>query len=116
MGVAAPHMLTLLFAPDPDEAAILTLILERAGFEVRLISEADRVAQAWQDRPVELFLFAFVDDKALTPEYISQLRLENQAPIVLLLERSDERRQGSPIEAGADLIFARPFRPARLAG
>ncbi|MEX2143138.1 MAG: response regulator transcription factor [Anaerolineales bacterium] len=107
-------MLTLLFAPDPDEAAILTLILERAGFEVRLISEADRVAQAWQDRPVELFLFAFVEDKALTPEYISQLRLENQAPIVLLLERNDERRQIMLIEAGADLIFARPFSPRLL--
>lgn len=107
-------MLTLLFAPDPDEAAILTLILERAGFEVRLISEADRVAQAWQDRPVELFLFAFVDDKALTPEYISQLRLENQAPIVLLLERSDERRQLTLIEAGADLIFIRPYSPRLL--
>lgn len=107
-------MLTLLFAPDPDEAAILTLILERAGFEVRLISEADRVAQAWQDRPAELFFFAFVDEKALTPEYISQLRLENQAPIVLLLERGDERRQISLIEAGADLIFVRPASPRLL--
>jgi DNA-binding response OmpR family regulator len=107
-------MLTLLFAPDPDEAAILTLILERAGFEVRLISEADRIAQAWQDRPAELFFFAFVDDKALTPEYISQLRLENQAPIVLLLERSEERRQVSLIEAGADLIFVRPTSPRLL--
>jgi len=107
-------MLTLLFAPDPDEAAILTLILERAGFEVRLISEADRVAQAWEDRPVELFFFAAVDDKTLTSEYISKLRLENQAPIALLLERSEERRQISLIEAGADLIFVRPYSPRLL--
>lgn len=107
-------MLTLLFAPDPDEAAILTLILERAGFEVRLISESDRIAQAWQDRPAELFFFAFVDDKALTPEYISQLRLENQAPIVLLLEKGEERRQITMIEAGADLIFVRPYSPRLL--
>ena len=107
-------MLTLLFAPDPDEAAILTLILERAGFEVRLISEADRAAQAWEDRPVELFFFAFVDDKALTPDYISKLRLENQAPIALLVERSEERRQISLIEAGADLIFVRPYSPRLL--
>jgi len=107
-------MLTLLFAPDPDEAAILTLVLERAGFEVRLISEADRAAQAWEDRPVELFFFAFVDDKALTPDYISKLRLENQAPIALLVERSEERRQISLIEAGADLIFVRPYSPRLL--
>jgi DNA-binding response OmpR family regulator len=107
-------MLTLLFAPDPDEAAILTLILERAGFEVHLISEADRVAQAWEDRPVELFFFAFADEKTLTPDYISKLRLENQAPIVLLLERSEERRQISLIEAGADLIFVRPYSPRLL--
>ncbi len=107
-------MLTLLFAPDPDEAAILTLTLERAGFEVRLISEADRVAQAWEDRPVELFFFAFVDDKALTSEYISKLRLENQAPIALLVERGEERRQISLIESGADLIFVRPYSPRLL--
>jgi DNA-binding response OmpR family regulator len=107
-------MLTLLFAPDPDEAAILTLTLERAGFEVRLISEADRVTQSWEDRPVELFFFAAVDDKTLTPEYVSKLRLENQAPIAVLLERSEERRQISLIEAGADLIFVRPYSPRLL--
>jgi DNA-binding response OmpR family regulator len=88
--------------------------LERAGFEVRLISEADRVAQAWEDRPVELFFFAAVDDKTLTPEYVSKLRLENQAPIAVLLERSEERRQISLIEAGADLIFVRPYSPRLL--
>ncbi len=107
-------MLTLLFAPDPDEAAILTLILERAGFEVRLVSEADRASQAWQDRPAELFFFAFVDDKLLTPEYVSQLRLENQAPIVLLLEKGTEYRQVTLIESGADLIFVRPYSPRLL--
>lgn len=107
-------MLTLLFAPDADDAAILTLILERAGFEVRLISESDRVSQAWEDRPVELFFFAFVDDKALTSDTISKIRLENQAPIALLVERGEERRQISLIEAGADLIFVRPYSPRLL--
>lgn len=107
-------MLTLLFAPDADEAAILTLILQRAGFEVRLVSEIDQLTQGYQDRPAELFFFAFVEEKTLTSEFISQLRLENQAPIVLLLEKGDENRQIAMIEAGADLIFTRPYSPRLL--
>ena len=107
-------MLTLLFAPDADEAAILTLVLQRAGFEVRLVTEAEQLSQVWQDRPAELFFFAFVDEKGLTPEFISQLRLENQAPIVLLLEGGEENRQITLMEAGADLIFLRPYSPRML--
>jgi two-component system response regulator RegX3 len=107
-------MLTLLFAPDADEAAILTLVLQRAGFEVRLITEADQLTQGWQDRPAELFFFAANDEKSLTPEYISQLRLENQAPIVLVLEKGDENKQVTLMEAGADLIFLRPYSPRLL--
>jgi DNA-binding response OmpR family regulator len=107
-------MLTLLFAPDPDEAAILSLILERAGFEVRLISEADRIAQAWEERPVELFFFTSGEERELTPEVISKLRLENQTPIAMLVESSDENNQIALIEAGADLIFVRPYSPRLL--
>lgn len=104
-------MLTFLFAPDADEAAILTLILQRAGFEVRLVTELDQLAQGTPERPAELFFFAIADEKTITSEYISQLRLENQAPIALLLEAGDENRQINLIEAGVDLVFARPFSP-----
>jgi DNA-binding response OmpR family regulator len=107
-------MLTLLFAPDADEAAILTLILQRAGFEVRLITEAERLAAGWQDRPAELFFFASTDDKSMTVEMISQLRLENQAPIVLIMEKIDESHQVNLMEAGADLIISRPYSPRFL--
>ncbi|UYN92757.1 MAG: response regulator transcription factor [Anaerolineales bacterium] len=102
-------MLTLLFAPDADEAAVLTLILQRAGFEVRLVTELDQLSQG--DRPAELFFFAFTTEKAITSEFISQLRLENQAPIVLLMEARDESAQIDFIEAGADLVFSRPYSP-----
>lgn len=105
-------MLTFLFAPDADEAAILTLILQRAGFEVRLVTELDQLSQG--DRPAELFFFAFTDEKKITPEFISQLRLENQAPIVLLVEAGNESAQINFIEAGADLIFTRPYSPRYL--
>jgi two-component system response regulator RegX3 len=105
-------MLTLLFAPDADEAAILTLVLQRAGFEVRLVTELDQISQG--DRPAELFFFAFTDEKTITPEFVSQLRLENQAPIVLLVEAGDEAAQINLIEAGTDLIFTRPYSPRFL--
>lgn len=107
-------MLTLLFAPDADEAAVLTLVLQRAGFEVRLVTEAEQMAQGWQDRPTELFFFAFNEEKNPTPEFISQLRLENQAPIVVVFEKGDESSQVTLMEAGADLIFVRPYSPRLL--
>ncbi|MCW5888841.1 MAG: response regulator transcription factor, partial [Anaerolineales bacterium] len=57
----------------------------------------------------ELFFFAFTTEKAITSEFISQLRLENQAPIVMLMEAGNEGAQIDFIEAGADLVFSRPY-------
>lgn len=107
-------MLTLLFAPDPDEAAVLTLLLQRAGFEVRLIPEADRLLQRWQERPAELFFLAPGDEKSLSEEMIAQVRVETLAPIVVMLEKSEEAHQFTLLEAGADLVLSRPYSPRLL--
>lgn len=107
-------MLALLFAPDPDEAAVLTLLLQRAGFEVRLIPEADRLLQRWQERPAELFFLTLIDEKSLNEDVIAQVRVETLAPIVVMLERAGEARQVALLEAGADLVLARPYSPRLL--
>ena len=107
-------MLALLYAPDADEAAVLTLLLQRAGFEVRLIPEADRLLQRWHERPAELFFLTLNDEKSLSQDLITQVRVETLAPIAVVLERADETRQVVLLEAGADLILTRPYSPRLL--
>lgn len=102
-------MLAILFAPDADEAAVLTLALQRAGFEVRRIRELERVLALLQDRPAELIFFALVEDADGLDELIRQLRQESPSPIVILLEKEDESNRVALFSAGADLVLLRPI-------
>jgi DNA-binding response OmpR family regulator len=102
-------MLAILFAPDADEAAVLTLALERAGFEVRLVLETGNTLSMLQDRPAELIFFSPLAEPTGLDDLVRQLRAESPAPIVLLLEKEDENARIALFSAGADLVLLRPI-------
>ena len=49
-------MFALLVSQDTDEAAILTVVLQRVGFGARLLQELDRLIPTWKDQSCELIL------------------------------------------------------------
>ena len=51
-------MYALLVARNPDERAVLSLALQRAGLAVTAANELDRAMKTWFDRPADLILLA----------------------------------------------------------
>ncbi|MQC26438.1 MAG: DNA-binding response regulator [Chloroflexi bacterium] len=102
-------MLAILFAPDADEAAVLTLALQRAGFEVRMVLETARIVSFLQDRPAELVFLSPLADPTGLDGLVRQIRAESPAPMVLLLEKEDENARIALFSAGADLVLLRPM-------
>jgi DNA-binding response OmpR family regulator len=104
-------MYALLVAEDPDEAAVLSLVLQRAGLAVASSSNLERAMQNWVDRPADIIMVALHQSEPLAQ--VQRVRAETEAALVLIVEPVGEREWCALLENGADLVVIRPFS-ARL--
>lgn len=104
-------MYALLIAEDPDEAAILSLVLQRAGLAVATSSNLERAMRSWSERPADLVLVALHQVQPMTQ--VRCVRAETEAALVLIANPIEENVHYTLLENGADLVVTRPFS-ARL--
>jgi len=104
-------MYALLIADDPDETAILSLVLQRAGLAVTTASHLEQAIKSWSGRPADLILACL--DKPAPMEQVHRIRAVTEMPLIILTEQVDERLHYDLHEAGADRVFSRPYS-ARL--
>ena len=104
-------MYALLLAGESDEAAVLSLVLQRAGLTVTTAKELKHAMQSWQERPTDLILLAV---SGVSPEdQVQCVRAEAQVPLITVVNSVDEESHFALLEMGADLVVVRPFS-ARL--
>ena len=104
-------MYALLVAEDPDEAAVLSLVLQRAGLAVTSSSNLERAMQSWAERPADIIMVALHQSEPLAQ--VRRVRAETEAALVLIVEPIEEHERCALLENGADLLAIRPFS-ARL--
>lgn len=104
-------MYALLIAQDPDETALLSLVLQRAGLAVTTASELERAMASWPERPADIILVSVPEPNHLAQ--VRRIRSETQVPLGVLVGSIDEDIHYSLLDAGADLVILRPFS-ARL--
>jgi two-component system KDP operon response regulator KdpE len=92
-----------------DEAAILQLVVQQAGFEPVLTRDVETLIESWIDRPADFVLLSFGGDSRVAVDHVERLRSQSLAPIVLIIDRLPEDIQVTLLEAGADLVIERPF-------
>jgi DNA-binding response OmpR family regulator len=100
-------MYALLIAQDPDEAAILSLVLQRAGLAVTSSNDLERAMRTWTERPADIVVVAVhhVDPLA----QVQRVRVETEVALVLVSEPIGETERCALLENGADLVVIRPF-------
>ncbi len=104
-------MYALLLADDHDEAAVLSLVLQRAGLTVTAAKDLNRAMETWHERPTDLILLALC---GLSPgDQVRRVRAEAQVSLITITNSADEELHYRLLEMGADLVVARPFS-ARL--
>jgi DNA-binding response OmpR family regulator len=104
-------MYALLIAEDSDEAAVLSLVLQRAGMTVTMDKKLNRAMETWRERPTDLVLLALSSPSP--QDQVHRVRSEAQVPLVILADMLDEELNYTLLEMGADLVVTRPFS-ARL--
>lgn len=102
-------MQAMLFSPHIDEAAVLNLILQRAGFSVRTVHNLEQAINAWPEQPADFVLITLPDDISRAKKHITNIRLHTVSPICIISDQITEDTQVELLEAGADLIVMRPY-------
>ncbi|MBM4464727.1 MAG: response regulator transcription factor [Chloroflexi bacterium] len=104
-------MYALLVAEDPDEAAILSLVLQRVGLAVVTSGNLGRAMRSWPERPADLVVVALYHVEPLAQ--VRCVRTETEVALVLIVDSIEENLHYTLLESGADLVVKRPFS-ARL--
>lgn len=102
-------MQALLFSPHADEAAVLTTLLQQAGFMVRATRHLKQALETWPKQPAELMLMVFPHQQADLLKHIRQMRTHTAAPIVVLADMLSDDQRVDVLEAGADLVVVKPY-------
>jgi DNA-binding response OmpR family regulator len=104
-------MYALLIAEDPDEAAVLSLVLQRAGLAVTSSNDLERAMQTWAERPADIVLVAVHHIEPLAQ--VRRVRVVTEVALALIVDPIEEHERCALLENGADLLIIRPFS-ARL--
>lgn len=107
-------MRAVFYSYHLDEAAVLQVVLQRAGFAPRQVQELAKFIDIWAERPSDLVLVAFGGAQMLDARIVETLRSQTMVPMVVIDDAFSEDQQVTLLEAGADLLAVRPYSPRVL--
>jgi DNA-binding response OmpR family regulator len=100
-------MYALLVVRDPDEKAVLMMVLQRAGLTVTTATDLDHAMDTWSERPADLILISLEGKDPF--EAIRRARAETDAPMLMVVETLGDAALCRALDQGADLVVTRPF-------
>lgn len=109
--------LALIADDDPDILLLLSLTLERDGYEVVVARDGLSAYEAALERVPHLVVLDLMMPGLDGCEVTRRLRVEEatkDVPIVIVTAFAEESQVAKAIEAGADLYVKKPFSPNEL--
>ena len=111
------HPLVLVADDDPDILSLVTLRLERSGYEVVAAGDGEEAVARALARTPDLALLDVMMPKLDGYQVTERLRSEEATrflPVILLTARIQEADIARGIEAGADDYVEKPFSTQEL--
>lgn len=94
---------------------VLSLYLQREGFDVETAGDGEAALAAVQARPPDLVVLDLMLPKVSGMEVFRHLRAHSAIPIIMLTAKSDEVDRVVGLELGADDYVVKPFSPREVA-
>jgi DNA-binding response OmpR family regulator len=109
--------LVLVADDDPDIRSLVTLRLEKSGYDVVAAGDGEQALAAALERAPDLALLDVMMPKLDGYEVTERLRQEKATrhlPVILLTARVQETDIARGVEAGADDYVKKPFSTSEL--
>jgi DNA-binding response OmpR family regulator len=104
-------MRALLICQDPDETAILSVVLQRAGFNTTRAREVPNLLPEGEENAFNFIVLVTAEGSPLSD--VKHIRASSRIPLLIIAEPLDESTHAVTLESGADLVVQRPYS-ARL--
>ena len=109
--------LVLIADDDPDILELVSLTLERDGYEVALARNGEEALRIASERHIHLavldLMMPGIDGYEVTRRLRARVR-ENRLPILILSAFAEDRQAAQALAAGADAYMRKPFSPREL--
>lgn len=102
-------MQAVLISPHADEAHILQVLLQEAGFLVRAARDLEQAIENWPENPADFILVVITGEHSKALTQLELLRAHAVIPILLLSDLLPDDMHVNFLEAGADLVVFRPY-------
>jgi CheY-like chemotaxis protein len=113
----SPRPLVLVADDDPDILLLMTLTLERDGYDVVAAKDGLSALEAAVERVPHLVLLDLMMPGLDGCEVTRRLRREpttKDLPIVIVTAAAEESQAARALEAGANAYMKKPFSPREL--
>jgi two-component system, OmpR family, alkaline phosphatase synthesis response regulator PhoP len=113
----SPRPLVLVADDDPDILLLITVTLERDGYDVIAAKDGLGALEAAMERVPHLVLLDLMMPGLDGYEVTRRLRGEpttKDLPIVIVTAAAEESQAATALEAGADAYMKKPFSPREL--
>ena len=113
----SPRPLVLVADDDPDILLLITLTLERDGYDVVTAKDGSSALEAAAERVPHLVVLDLMMPGLDGYEVTRRLRREQatkDVPIVIVTAAAEEHQATRALEAGADAYMKKPFSPREL--
>jgi CheY-like chemotaxis protein len=111
--------LVLIADDDPDILELVSLTLERDGYEVATARNGEEALQIAAERQVHLAVLDFMMPGIDGDEVARRLREadgEHRLPILILSAFAEDRQAARALAVGSRRVHAKAVQPARTAG
>ena len=113
----SPRPLVLVADDDPDILLLITVTLERDGYDVVTAKDGPSALEAAAERVPHLVVLDLMMPGLDGYEVTRRLRREQatkDVPIVIVTAAAEEHQADRALEAGADAYMKKPFSPREL--
>ena len=113
----SPRPLVLVADDDPDILLLITVTLERDGYDVVTAKDGPSALEAAAERVPHLVVLDLMMPGLDGYEVTRRLRREQatkDVPIVIVTAAAEEHQATRALEAGADAYMKKPFSPREL--
>ena len=109
--------LVLIADDDPDILELVSLTLERDGYEVAVARNGEEALRIASERHIHLavldLMMPGIDGYEVTRRLRAAAR-EHRLPILILSAFAEDRQAAQALAAGADAYMRKPFSPREL--
>jgi DNA-binding response OmpR family regulator len=104
----------LIVEDDPKTASLVSMYLERDGFETVLAADGEQALRLFRKQAITFVVLDLMIPRVDGWEVCRQIRRNSDVPILMLTAREDEIDRITGLTLGADDYVIKPFSPREL--